>query len=143
MKKVAIAVLIAFLAAIAAVFGTAAGNRLLERLPQAPGLVSSAAYLLAPSPRLVRPISDSLFAVGFVSLFLSFYIPRFKSRLRARRLAVRIETLRKSLADGSRKRESITIEEMILLDDGLPKQPWKHEKDLEAGIKARIDQMYP
>jgi hypothetical protein len=129
---------IGFLRGIATPFGVALGAWLLLQLRQLREPAIAFLHRLAPTSEAVLTICLCLFAVVAFYLVFSFVV----SWRRARRHVELIYTKLADIKSGKIDAGSLTLEEMFLLRDKLPKQPWKHEKDLEEGIKARTDPLY-
>jgi hypothetical protein len=128
-----------FVGGIAKPFGVALGAWLLLQLHQLREPAIAFLHRLAPTSEEVLTICLCLFAVVAFYLAFSFVV----SWRRARRRVELIDTKLADVKSGKIDVGSLTIEEMFILRDKLPKQPWKYEKENEAGIKSRIDQLYP
>ena len=131
--------------------GVAAGTWLLLKFHQFRDPAIAFLHHLAPTTEEVVTISICLFAVVVFNLLFLFVVSYRNARRRvelARRSDEleqrRIELINTKLADlksGKIGAGSLTIEEMYILRDKLPKQPWKYEKENEARSQAALDQI--
>jgi hypothetical protein len=118
-------------------FGVVAGTWLLLQLHQLRDPAIAFLHRLAPTTDEVLTISLCLFAVVVFYLVFSFVVSYRNARRRDELIYTKLADLKSGKIDAG----SLTIEEMYILRDKLPKQSWKYEKENEAGVKARLDQM--